>query len=102
MMIYAGVQSTGGEPDPQPRLHVVAPSDPICDLTARELQVLELVAAGHSNRAIREQLHIAAGTLERHIRNIFLKLDLVGEEGTNSRVRATLMWLESPCGARKR
>jgi ATP/maltotriose-dependent transcriptional regulator MalT len=43
-------------------------------LTARELEVLRLVAAGHSNRAIAERLVISEHTVARHVQNIFAKL----------------------------
>jgi len=45
-------------------------------LTAREREVLKLVAAGLTNRAIAQQLHISEKTVARHISNIFTKLDL--------------------------
>jgi DNA-binding NarL/FixJ family response regulator len=45
-------------------------------LTARELQVLRLVAAGKTNRAIAAELIISEKTVARHVSNIFLKLDL--------------------------
>lgn len=44
-------------------------------LTDRELEILQLIAAGHSNRQIGEQLYIAIGTVGKHTSNIFLKLD---------------------------
>lgn len=55
-------------------------SDP---LTARELEVLKLVAAGKTNRAIATKLGISEKTVARHLSNIFNKLDL------NSRAAAT-------------
>src|SRR4051794_12411345 len=45
-------------------------------LTARELQVLKLIAAGKSNRAIGLKLGISEKTVARHVSNIFNKLDL--------------------------
>jgi DNA-binding NarL/FixJ family response regulator len=45
-------------------------------LTARELQVLRLVAAGKSNRAIAAELAISEHTVARHVQNIFAKLDV--------------------------
>jgi DNA-binding CsgD family transcriptional regulator len=45
-------------------------------LTAREIQVLRLVAAGDSNRAIGARLRISEKTVARHVSNIFLKLGL--------------------------
>jgi ATP/maltotriose-dependent transcriptional regulator MalT len=45
-------------------------------LTSREMQVLQLVASGRTNRAIAEELAISEKTVARHISNIFTKLDL--------------------------
>jgi DNA-binding CsgD family transcriptional regulator len=45
-------------------------------LTPRELQVLRLVAAGWSNRAIAEQLVLSERTVDRHVSNILAKLDV--------------------------
>jgi DNA-binding NarL/FixJ family response regulator len=45
-------------------------------LSARELQVLRLVAVGKTNRQIASQLFISERTVERHLSNIFNKLDL--------------------------
>ena len=52
-------------------------------LTARELEVLKLVASGATNRKIATKLAISEKTVARHISNIFTKLDL------NSRAAAT-------------
>jgi DNA-binding NarL/FixJ family response regulator len=45
-------------------------------LTAREVEVLRLVAAGKTNRAIADQLVISEKTVARHVSNIFTKLGL--------------------------
>jgi DNA-binding CsgD family transcriptional regulator len=45
-------------------------------LTRRELQVIRLIAAGESNRAIALELGISERTVDRHVSNIFVKLDL--------------------------
>ena len=45
-------------------------------LTARELQVLRLVATGRTNRAIADELRLSEKTVARHISNIFNKLDV--------------------------
>jgi DNA-binding NarL/FixJ family response regulator len=52
-------------------------------LTAREVQVLGLVATGRTNRAIAERLGISEKTVARHLSNIFTKL------GLSSRAAAT-------------
>jgi DNA-binding CsgD family transcriptional regulator/tetratricopeptide (TPR) repeat protein len=57
----------------QPR---VAPAGGRGGLTAREVEVLQLVAAGMTNRAIAERLVISEKTVARHVSNIFTKLDL--------------------------
>jgi DNA-binding NarL/FixJ family response regulator len=46
------------------------------DLTARECEVLELVAQGMSNREIADQLFVSEGTVKTHIKRIFYKLGL--------------------------
>lgn len=43
------------------------------NLTPRELQILELVAEGKSNRMISEQLHISEGTVKVHVKNLLRK-----------------------------
>ena len=51
-------------------------------LSARELEVLRLLAAGQSNRAIAEQLVVTIGTVKRHVSNLMAKL------GVTSRLAA--------------
>lgn len=62
--------------------------DPFAALTERELDVLQEVARGLSNKQVAAQLHISEETLKVHIRNILRKLDV------RSRVAATVMYLE--------
>ena len=45
-------------------------------LTAREVEVLRLVASGLTNRAIAGELYLSEKTVARHLSNIFAKLDL--------------------------
>jgi LuxR family maltose regulon positive regulatory protein len=53
-----------------------APGDAAVPLTARELTVLERVAAGESNKLIARTLGLSPHTVKRHVSNIFDKLDL--------------------------
>lgn len=53
-------------------------------LTARELEVLRLVAAGSSNRQIAQQLVISEHTVARHLQNIFAKLDVSSRTAATS------------------
>ena len=52
------------------------PSSPAGGLSAREAEVLRLVATGKTNRAIADALHISEKTVARHVSNIFVKLNL--------------------------
>ena len=63
-------------------------------LTARERQVLALMAEGASNPQVAARLYVSEGAVAKHVASIFLKLDLPpGEE--NRRVRAVLTWLRA-------
>jgi DNA-binding CsgD family transcriptional regulator len=53
-----------------------AATTPAGGLTGREVEVLRLVAAGKTNRAIADQLGISEKTVARHVSNIFTKLGL--------------------------
>ncbi len=53
-------------------------------LTSRELEVLRLVAAGHTNRAIASQLVISEHTVARHLQNIFAKLGLASRTAASA------------------
>jgi DNA-binding CsgD family transcriptional regulator len=56
-----------------------APSAPAAELSSRELEVLELVAAGLTNEAIAERLSLSVRTVERHLSNVYAKLRLSGK-----------------------
>ena len=45
-------------------------------LTARELEVLRLVATGKTNKAIARELGLSEKTVDRHLSNMFVKLDV--------------------------
>ncbi|MGH8862142.1 MAG: response regulator [Jatrophihabitantaceae bacterium] len=68
--------------------------DAIATLTAREREVLERMAEGLSNAGIGSALVISDGAVEKHIANIFLKLDLPPSETDNRRVLAVLRYLD--------
>ena len=63
-------------------------------LTAREREVISLMAEGRSNAGIADLLVISAGVVEKHVASIFAKLGLPPAEGDNRRVLAVLRYLE--------
>ena len=69
--------------------------DPLERLSPREREVLGLMAEGRTNHAIAEQLVVSDGAVEKHVSNIFTKLDLPPTEHDHRRVLAVLRWLES-------
>ena len=70
-------------------------TDPITTLSAREREVLELLAEGRSNRAIADRLVVSIGAVEKHISSIFIKLDLQPYPDDHRRVLAVLRYLQS-------
>jgi DNA-binding NarL/FixJ family response regulator len=65
-------------------------------LTARERDVLALMAEGRSNTAIADRLTVSVKTVESHIANIFSKLNLQGAQDDHRRVLAVLAALRTP------
>lgn len=63
-------------------------------LSPRELEILELMAQGLSNKEIEEKLFVSSATVAKHIGNIFDKLELQPDEG-NRRVRAVLAFIQN-------
>lgn len=68
-------------------------ADPLEQLTAREREVLTLMAEGRSNRAIGERLYLSPKTVEAHVSSIFSKLDIEATSDDNRRVLSVLTWL---------
>jgi DNA-binding NarL/FixJ family response regulator len=71
------------------------PSGPLDELSAREREVLGLMAEGRSNRGICERLFLSPKTVESHVRQIFMKLDLDASPDDHRRVLAVLAFLRS-------
>ena len=69
--------------------------EPITRLTAREREVLELMAEGRSNSAIAQRLCITEKAVGKHSTSIFTKLDLAPSADDNRRVLAVLAFLNS-------
>ena len=70
-------------------------ADRITTLTPREREVLALMAEGHTNAAIAEQLVVTEGAVEKHVGSIFAKLGLTAAETSNRRVLAVLAYLKA-------
>jgi DNA-binding NarL/FixJ family response regulator len=64
-------------------------------LTAREQEVLSLMAEGRSNAAIADALVVGQGAVEKHVANIFAKLALPASPSDNRRVLAVLRYLRA-------
>jgi len=69
--------------------------DPLARVSGREREVLSLVAEGLSNRAIAAKLFVTERTVEAHVTQIFLKLDLHENPDSHRRVLAVLAFLRA-------
>ena len=69
--------------------------DPLDALSAREREVLAVMAEGRSNQAICDRLFLSPKTVEAYVHNVFTKLDLHQAADANRRVLAVLAYLRS-------
>jgi DNA-binding NarL/FixJ family response regulator len=67
--------------------------DALAELTPREREVLALMAEGRSNTAIAAELVVSGRAVEKHVANIFTKLDLPPSDADHRRVLAVLRYL---------
>lgn len=74
-------------PEPQE-----SPAERLLGLTARESEVLALLAEGLSNAGIAARLVVSERTVDAHLRSVFAKLDLPEGPTENRRVHAVLAW----------
>ncbi|MGA2008974.1 MAG: response regulator transcription factor [Solirubrobacteraceae bacterium] len=68
---------------------------PLQSLTPRERETLELIAQGRSNSAVARELVVSLGAVEKHVSNIFTKLDLPATDDDHRRVLAVLTFLRA-------
>jgi DNA-binding NarL/FixJ family response regulator len=71
-------------------------NDPLAVLSAREREVLALMAEGRSNAGIGRRLWVTEGTVEKHVRSILAKLSLPETDDDHRRVLAVVTFLEAP------
>jgi DNA-binding CsgD family transcriptional regulator len=77
------------------RAQLREPPPALAELTARELEVLALIAEGRTDRGIARELFVTPKTVEAHVRSIFRKLGLPSDAMENRRVHAVLAFLRA-------
>jgi DNA-binding NarL/FixJ family response regulator len=97
--VVGRVAAGGSAIDPEVVRQILARthrSDPLARLSPRETEVLALMAEGHSNRSIAGRLFVSCGAVEKHVSNIFMKLDLPPDDECHQRrVMAVVRYLNS-------
>jgi DNA-binding NarL/FixJ family response regulator len=92
------VASGGSVVDPALVRELVAArrrDDPLAVLSAREREVLTLMAEGRSNAGIARRLWVTPGTIEKHVRSILTKLNLPEAGDDHRRVLAVITFLDA-------
>jgi DNA-binding NarL/FixJ family response regulator len=92
------VAAGGSALDPEVVKQLLAPpreGDALSELTAREREVLGLVAEGRTNAGIAKELWLTEKTVETHVRSILGKLDLPQDGDTHRRVLAVVTYLRA-------
>jgi DNA-binding NarL/FixJ family response regulator len=95
------VANGGSALDPEVVSHMLGRrrrEDPLDELTAREREVLALMAEGRSNHAIAQQLVVTDRAVEKHVTNIFGKLGFASAPDDHRRVLAVLAYVRSVPG----
>ena len=89
----------GARPDRSSRCSsAAAAARALDDVTPRELEVLELMAEGRSNKAIAERMVVTERAVEKHVTSIFAKLRLPTSSDDHRRVLAVLTYLQRSDG----
>jgi DNA-binding NarL/FixJ family response regulator len=94
MLRRVAAGGTALDPEVVAQLLVRHRSDPLDRLTARERQVLALMAEGRSNGGIASTLVISESAVAKHVNSIFTKLDLASADTDHRRVLAVLRFLK--------
>jgi len=89
------VAGGGSALDPEVVGRLLRPQQALAPLTAREREVLALMAEGRTNMGIAKRLYLSERTVETHVASILGKLDLASGEEDHRRVLAVIAYLSS-------
>ena len=91
------VAGGGSALDPKVVSALVGAQDrgPLAQLSAREVEVLRLMAEGLTNNAIASRLYLSPRTVEAHVGNLMTKLDITDSDERHRRVAAVLSYLRA-------